>query len=204
MKILKITLIIIAVLLTAMVAVYAYYGGFRKIEIKFEQAGGETIVYEEMTGDYANTGKVIDKIYYALLNDSVETYKGIGIFYDNPKKVAKENLRYEAGCILGLEIHEKQGHKVFKLDLDSAKIETLKQKYKVKTIPVKKYLITEFPYKGKMSIIVGIIKVYPAFDKYLNYEYFIDDIDNIDDFVIEIYDVPNKKIIYRMVKVAEE
>jgi len=181
MKVLKIILIIVAVLLVTLVAVYAYYGGFEKVEIKIERAGGETIVYEEMTGDYAKTGEVTNnKVYYALLNDSVETYKGIGIFYDDPKKVAKENLRYEAGCIL-------------ENNIDSAKLEILKEKYKIKTLPEKEYLVSEFPFKGMMSVLVGIMKVYPAVDKYLEGK-------NIKkaDAMMEIYDVPNKKLYYRM------
>ena len=93
-KVMNIVLIIIAVLAVLLIAVYAYYGGFGKISFRIENQGGETIVYENVTGDYSQTPKVSDKIYYALLNEEkIETTKGIGIYYDNPKKVDKDKLR---------------------------------------------------------------------------------------------------------------
>jgi len=65
----KIVLIIFSVLAVLFVVVYAYYGGFKKVSFRIEHQGGETIVYENVTGDYSQTGKVSDKIYYTLLND---------------------------------------------------------------------------------------------------------------------------------------
>ena len=82
MNALKIVLAIIAVLIILIVIAYAYYGGFKTISFRIEEQGGETIVYEEMIGDYSQTPKVQDKIYDALLNDEkIETTKGFGIYY---------------------------------------------------------------------------------------------------------------------------
>jgi len=132
-----------------------------------------------MTGDYAKSGKLSDEVYYALLNDyEIETFKGFGIYYDNPKEVEKSKLRSEIGCIV-----EKK---------DTSKLSQIKGEFKIKTHPEKSYLVTEFPFKGKLSVILGIMKVYPAMEKFAKENGY-----EMDGAVMEIYDVPNKKILYR-------
>ena len=181
MKTLKIVLSIIAALIILIVIAYAYYGGFKTISFRVEEQGGETIVYKEMIGDYSQTPKVQDKIYYALLNDEkIETTKGFGIYYDNPKEVEKSKLRSEVGCII-------EG-------LDSVAIAKLAEKYNVKTLPVNNCIVTEFPYKGMVSVFVGIMRVYPAFEKYCKQQ------ESGNSPMMEIYDIPNKTIIYRKEK----
>ncbi|MCD4818722.1 MAG: GyrI-like domain-containing protein [Candidatus Cloacimonetes bacterium] len=166
-------------LIIAFVVFYAYYGGFKKIKFRIIEAGGETLVYEEITGDYKQSGVVMDKIYHSLLNeDKIETYKGFGVYYDNPQKVEKSKLRSEAGCVL------KQN--------DLVKITELKEKYSIRIFPQKKYITTEFPFKGKISVIFSIMKVYPVLNKFAKENGY-----NENSFVMEIYDVPNKKILYR-------
>ncbi len=131
-----------------------------------------------MTGDYSQTPALQDKIYNALLKDeNIATTKGFGIYYDDPKKVEKAKLRSEVGCIV-------EG-------LDSTAVATLSAKYKVKTLPVTNCLVTEFPFKGKMSVLIGLLKVYPALEKY-GKEHPMGDAP-----MMEIYDIPNKKITYR-------
>ena len=178
MKILKITSIIITVLVSLLVIVYLYYGGFRTIKFTEEEQGGETLVYEEMIGDYGQSPIVQMKIYEALLNEKIETTKGFGIYYDNPKKVERSEMRSDVGCIA-------EG-------LDSTAIAQLAEKYNVKILPKSKCIVTEFPNKGMLSIFIGIIKVYPALETYCKRNGLEDNSP-----IMEIYDVPNKKIIYR-------
>ena len=174
----KVVLVILATLVVLFVFVYAYYGGFSKVNFRIEKQGGETIVYENVTGDYSQTGKVSDRIYYTLLNDEkIETTKGIGIYYDNPKKVAKEKLRSEIGCIVE--------------NADSVTLTRLAEKYQVKMLPHSEFVVAEFPFKGQLSVLFGIMKVYPALDKFSKEHGYTDSP------ITEIYDVPNKKIIYR-------
>ncbi|MFP4060416.1 MAG: GyrI-like domain-containing protein [Bacteroidales bacterium] len=175
----KIALIIFLGILIIIFAFYTYYGGFKIININTAEKGGEFIVYEEVTGDYKLSGAAMDRVYYSLINDSgIETTKGFGIYYDNPRKVEKSKLRSEAGCI----IEEK----------DLEKLSNLPENFKTRKLPVKKYIVTEFPYKGKMSVMFSIMKVYPALNKFSKEKGF-----NEEGAVIEIYDVPNKKILYR-------
>lgn len=185
MKILKIVLIVIAVLITIVVVAYIYYGGLSKVVVKEEVQGGEVLAYEEVVGDYAQSGKFTDKVYYTLLNnEGIATTKGFGVFYDDPQQVERSKLRSEVGCIV-------EG-------LDSIQIAKLADKYKVRIYPKGSYITTEFPFKGHMSIMIGLMKVYPQIDKYIK-EHSISD----KGAIMEIYDVPNKKIIYRK-EIAKE
>lgn len=157
----------------------SYCGLFTKIEIKEKEAGGYMLVYEEFKGDYKNSSKIMDKVYYSLINDyNIETTNGFGIYYDNPKEVDKDDLRSDLGCI----ITEK--------DYDN--VEEIKKNFLVKEWPKKKCIYVEFPFKGFMSVILGIKKVYPRINEYVK------DKSYQGAPIMEIYDVPNKKIIYLM------
>ncbi len=175
----KIALIIIIVIGAILLAIYAWLGGFKKVQFSIQKTGGEVLVYEPHIGDYKNVGKVIDKMYYALLNEEkVKCFRGFGIYYDNPQKVEKEQLRSDVGNILEnptLEI-----------------LDQLAPRYKVRTLEKQEYLVAEFPYKNQLSIFVGIMKVYPALNRYIRENSLSEE-----GFVMEIYDVPGKKIIYR-------
>jgi len=179
MKVMKIVLIAIICIVVICLIVYSYYGGFKRLNIQIAETGGETVVYESITGDYKQSGVVMDKIYYALLNDhKIETYKGYGKYMDNPQKVEKPKLRSEAGCLIEPR------------DLD--KISKLPAELKSKTLPVQKYIVSEFPYKGKLSVMLSIMKVYPALSKFAEANG-----SESEGAVTEIYDIPNKKIFYR-------
>lgn len=122
----------------------------------------------------------MDTIYYSLLNEyGVETTKGVGIYYDNPQQVEKSKLRSEIGCILDAP-------------LDSMKMSDISSKFKIKTLPESPSIVTEFPFKGTMSVIVGIIKIYPALNDFISKNGY-----KANGPILEIYDTPNKTIIYR-------
>ena len=162
-----------------MFVVFVYFDGLKKILVTISKQGGETLVYEKVTGDYRLSAKVMDKIYYSLLEDhDIETFKGFGIYYDNPRKVEKSKLRSEAGCIL-----EDTSDKV---------IERIAGKYNIKLFSAKDFMVAEFPYRGKLSVMMGIMKVYPAMNKFAVENGFEED-----GWVMEIYDIPGKKIVYR-------
>ena len=174
----KVLIIAIVCILMVCVVVYAYYGGLKRLKIKMAEQGGEFVIYDIIVGDYRQSGLVMDKIYYSLLNDfKIETYKGYGKYFDNPQKVEKVKLRSEAGCIIEPN------------DIPDAKVAP---GYKSKNLPIQKYIISEFPYKGKLSVLFSIMKVYPALSKFAAMNGFDEE-----GAIIEIYDIPNKKIFYR-------
>ena len=175
----KMILIIFGTIACLLLCAFAYYGGFEKIVIRKDTLGGETIVYKAVTGDYKQTMAVSDEVYIYLVNElKIEATQGIGVFYDDPKKVSKKNLRSEIGCVI------------------TPKYLTLLNKseckYQIKTLPVESCITTEFPYKGLLSILIGSIKIYPAIEKYIK-----ENKRTNDSPLIEIYDIPNKKTIYR-------
>lgn len=175
----KVLFIFIVIILLTVIAFYGYMGGFKRLVPRIEIAGGETLAYEKVKGDYRQSGEVSNRVYYTLLDEmKIETYKGFGIYYDVPGKVKKENLRSEIGCIIE--------------DNDLDKVELIKERFEVRVIPNKKVIIAEYPYRGKISSIIGVIKVYPLLKKIA-----VDNNYSGDSAVMEIWDIPNKKIIYR-------
>lgn len=180
MKILKILGLLVLLFLISIVGLFAYYGGFHSVKLEVVDAGGEVIIYESHTGNYANTAEVMERIYTTLLNEEkIEATKGIGVYYDDPQKVKIEKLRYEAGEIL-------EG-------VSEEKLSQLKEKYQIRTLPKGKYLTAEFPFKGFPSIFIGIMKAYPAMRTY-----FEENKINSTQPSQEIYDIPGQKTIYRI------
>ncbi|MDP8217652.1 MAG: GyrI-like domain-containing protein [Candidatus Theseobacter exili] len=166
---------IISAIILVLIAL-AYYGAFKKIEITEHATGPYLLVYKKHIGDYKNVGPVMDKIYKDLLNDSVVTTRGFGLYYDNPGEVEKDKLRSIVGCIL----EEK----------DRNKIDNLKDKYTITEFPVSNSVISQFPFKGKPSIFLGIFKIYPPLSDYLKEHNYAQGP------IMEIYNVPAGKILY--------
>lgn len=183
----RILIIVFISIIVLFLSVYAYFGGFRTVEFEEKNTGGEIFVYENVTGSYRQSPVVMDSIYYALLNDfGIETTKGAGIYYDNPQLVEEENLRSEIGCLLDTPA-------------DSILMAKLSDRFKVKVLPEGRYVVGEFPNKGSFSVIVGVLKVYPALDKFISERR-----SRMNSSVTEIYDVPSKKIIYRQKMMADQ
>lgn len=141
--------------------------------------GPYTLAYEAYTGAYSTVGPVMDKIYNGLIEDAqIKTDKGFGIYYDDPATVAADQLRSDIGVI----IDDQYASELFRLQ----------GKYTSKTRNKQKALVVEFPYKSQLSIIAGVMKVYPELKKYIL-------ANNISmNPMMEIYDKTNKKIFYLM------
>lgn len=183
----RILIIVFISIIVLFLSVYAYFGGFRTVEFEERNTGGEIFVYEKVTGNYKQSPVVMDSIYYALLNDfGIETTKAVGVYYDNPQHVEEAKLRSEIGCLLDTPV-------------DSILIAKLSDRFKVKALPEGRYVIGEFPNKGSLSVIVGILNVYPALDKFINERRY-----KVNGPITEIYDVPSKKIIYRQKMMADQ
>lgn len=177
MKILSIITIVIALVVIMLLVYLSRHGLFSQIKIEEKNVGPYLLVYKEHIGDYKNTALVMDEIYYDLKdNYSIVTTKGFGIYYDNPKEVAKEKLRSIAGSIV-------EGSSLQDLGIISSK-------YTVKEYPASKSVVAEFPYTGKISIMLGVFKVYPKLNIYIDKKKYAPVP------IMEIYDQPNGKIEY--------
>lgn len=178
----KIFLIVLVVIMLSIIVFSIYYGVFSKVVIEQKTLGGETLVYQEVKGEYKQSAAVSDNVYYTLLNDlKITTYKGFGIYYNIPGTVPVEEMRSDVGSILE--------------DSDLDRVKDIEGKFLVKKYPRKEYIVTEFPIKGKLSFLIGVFKVYPVLNKYSSENNF-----NVNSPVMEIWDIPNKKIIYRKEK----
>jgi len=178
MKALKIILYVVVSLLIITLIIYANYNGFSNVSVQIKKEGGEHLLYREITGPYSQTGLELSKVKYDLKSQfNIETAKDFGMYFDNPQKVEKSKLRSEVGCILE--------------NADTTRIFWLKSKFEIKVLPVKDYITAEFPYKGKMSILIGLMKVYPALLKNVKANGYSEE-----GPIMEIYDLPNNKILY--------
>jgi len=178
----KSILLVLFLLITGTLIFLYYIGLFSTIQIVEKETGPFIIVYEEHRGDYKGTARIQNDIYHSLLDKhDIETFRGFGIYYDDPKVVARDDLRSIAGCIL-----EEQDHNTIK--------ELQEKGFLIKEVSKQNSIVAEFPYKNSFSIIAGIIKVYPEIEKYIKSE-------NLPkNEMMEIYDVPSEKIIYIMKK----
>lgn len=153
-----------------------YFGIVQKIQINEQEIGPFKVAYETHLGDYSEVGAVQEKIFQSLVSDGINTTRGFGIYYDNPDEVKKEDLRSEVGVI----IDEK----------DYSKVNVLRGRYNIKDIARSKSIVATFPYRNKFSIMLGIFRVYPKLNEY------IEDKGYAESPVMEIYDLKNQKIYY--------
>jgi hypothetical protein len=152
-------------------------GIFSTPVIRERDIGPYTLVYTKYIGDYKNVGPAMDKVYYDLKNRyGIVTTKGFGIYYDDPKTVSSDKLRSIVGCIVESKSINEIGN--------------LRSSFGVYEYPVSKSVVAEFPYKGKMSVIIGILKCYPKLSAYTDSKKY----PSVP--IMELYDQPNKKIEY--------
>ena len=156
---------------------FILFGGFKKINFQTRNAGGESLIFENVRGSYHNAYKLYEKVYKELLDDyKIEATRAFGIYYDDPKKTAQISLYSIIGCIVE--------------NIDKKTLEKVTKTLEYKVLPEGEYLVTEFPFRGSFSIIIGMTKVHPLVRKFLkenSYE---------TAEIVEIYDYPNNKIIY--------
>ncbi|MCP4754049.1 MAG: hypothetical protein GY866_24455 [Proteobacteria bacterium] len=170
-------IIAVSVAIVAVLIVLSHYGLFASIRFEKRSLGPFILVYEKHLGDYAETGVIMDRIYYRLLNeDSISSTKGFGIYYDKPGAVAKEEQRSIAGCIL-------EG-------LNEGEVAELSKKYRLGRLPASEFLATEFPHKGQLSVLIGVLRVYPEIAELFETEAYPDMP------IVEIYDGQDEKINY--------
>ena len=172
----KIALMVVGFVFLFLLFVSFYYGAFQNIEIQRKEVGPFYIVYEDHIGSYSKIGPVMDSVYQSLLKDGISTKKGVGIYYDDPKEVPQEKLRSIGGCIVE--------------EADIPKFDLVKEKYKMQIWNKSDSLTVNFPFKGKLSIVFGVMKVYPALNDRIKQEGF-----GKAPGIMELY-VENKEIIY--------
>lgn len=179
MKTLKIILIALLILILLVVGLYWYVGGFYSVTIKKEIADGYFVAGKEFTGPYNKIMPTMNYVDSALRSKGINCTVGFGIYYDDPKVTPQENCRSFVGNVINKS--------------DSTTLEVIKKLgLRSDSVANAPALIIEFPIRSSMSYMVGPMKVYPAFTKYLEENKLQGT------FSMEVYDVPNKKILYIM------
>lgn len=177
----KIVGAIVGGIIVVIIVFLGYYGLFTRITVEEKSLDSFWMVYKKHVGEYKDVGPVMDAIYKGLKDDySITTTRGFGLYYDNPREVPKEKCRSIAGCILE--------------NADVGRVDELREKYFVREYPASGIVTAEFPFRGTLSIIIGIFKVYPKLGKYIKEKGYAPRP------MFEIYDTPGKKTVYGMSK----
>jgi hypothetical protein len=172
-------LIIIAVLVVAILVFIGYSGIFYNVTITKREIGPFTMILKKHTGSYYKTGPVFDMVETALKKKiDTKKLKAVGLYYDDPAKVKKEQLRSECGFI------------VEKIDLE--KIGALEDGFLMKDFKKTRCAVGEFPFKTFLSYMIGPSKAYPKLTEFSKGKTFSAE------FGMEIYDTQSNIIQYCM------
>jgi hypothetical protein len=141
----KIMLPIAFVLVVAVIMIVWYMGVFQSIVIEEQDHGPFTFVYQEMTGNnMKQVGEITTKL-DKLLREHGNTYrKPLDVFFPDNK------------AEIGYAVENSSPDQLI----------ALSEQTKVREIPVQHYMVSHFPWRNKISFIVGYMKIDPALKKY--------------------------------------
>lgn len=143
--------------------------------------GPYTIAYIDHAWDYQKVWSAMDEVYNMLKKANINQTAGIWIYFDDPSKVAVDQLRSQLWSVIAPE--------------DVSKIKDLWLSYQTQTISQAKNIVVAFPYKNKFSYAIWVMKAYPVINDYIKSKRY-----DIRNPMIELYDMTNKTIYY-MVKI---
>ena len=170
----------IVVVILCLVSFLSYMGAFAKITVTNKDLGPFKIVCKDFKGAYGKTGPVFDEIQAFLSKECfLDAKRGIGFYYDDPSKIKIQELRSKVGSIIEPEDYDK--------------LKNVAGKYEIVDFPVSKAVVAEFPIKNMLSYMIGPMKVYPILAKNI-------DSAIMEQYSIEIYDMPSKKLQYAFIE----
>lgn len=168
--------LLLLVIAIATFSAFAHFGGFATVTITEGTVGPFTLIYEQNKGSYFQTGKSVEKLMKLAKSYDVKSKLGFGRYYDDPAKIPEAELRSDAGLIVSArELQQLEPH------LDG---------YQRASFPETPALISEFPLKGFLSVILGIWKVYPKMSLALAAK------GQAETYTFEIYDVEKQRTTY--------
>jgi len=172
----KIIIATIILGLIALLVALSLAGMFDQPEFTERSVGPYTLVFKKIDGEYQQTGLFIESMKTWLSQQGINSQMSFAMFFDNPQKTESKNLRFIAGHILS--------------DKDADKLDVVSKQYLVKIFPRQKCLVGIFPYRSPLSILFGLMKVYPELELlreekgYANHP------------IMEIYDKQEKQTVY--------
>lgn len=161
------------------VAIWHRFGGFVNLVPVRSERGGEPVVFLSGRGPYQKSGRLMDQVYDELVHHhATGTTRGFGLYYDDPETTKAAERRYDAGCLIDT------GPVPDSLQDDER---LLKGK-----LPFGPCVEIRFPYRGKLSALIGALRCYPALAAYLGSNGL-----QGSGPAAEIYDIPGGNITYR-------
>jgi hypothetical protein len=174
LKQLLILIIVLLVLILIAMGIMMYHRIFKSVTVNQGPFRKLNFVYAFHQGDYQRNMLILEEVMEKLKKAEVPIVSPATIYYDNPRRTKRKELRSDVGFIIPDSV---------KPSIDGLDF---------KQINYTEYIYTAFPYVSRFSIMIGAMKVYPAFAKYRK-KFGIDERE-----IIEIYEMKHKNIIYLM------
>ena len=172
-------LIVIGFIIVSTLVYLGFYNAFYVPKFSAHQEGGETVVYKQVNVRYQLTDSVMKDVFNELYErNGIVITKGYGLFYFKPNNQSEKLVTRQAGCVVE--------------DKDTSQLASISKEYLIEKLPEGEFIVTDFPLKGKMSIMFGMYRVYPKLNDYCEKNGY-----STKEPIIEIYDRKAKKIHYR-------
>jgi len=181
----KVFLAILGFFIVSILVYLGFYNAFYTPKFSISAEGNEIIVYQHVDGRYQLTDSVMKVVFNELYEkNGIVITKGYGLHFYDPNHEGHQMMTYYAGCIVE--------------DKVSLLSKNISNEFNIGKTLKDSCIVTDFPLKGKMSIMFGRYKVYSklnAFCKKNGYD--------VQESVTEIYNRTEHKIHYRrkMVKI---
>jgi DNA gyrase inhibitor GyrI len=157
-----------------LIAVFWWWGGFNTVTIMEAERGPYRFAYLEHQGDYAKLPEIQHQVRRALEQQHIAPGAAITVLLDDPRKVARNQLRAQTGYLVGPSVN---------VDGD----------LKMGTIPARRVLVAHV----HATAMLAPSKAYQALHEYLGQQQM-----DIKMPTVEIYDTPPE--IYRVGELSVE
>ena len=161
-----------------------YSGDFTPIKFRTLDLPEMTLALVPYVGAYKTSSALQVELFQELKDAGLDVDSSAGIYFDNPKDVAEVDNR----SLIGVVIKPGDKEKFLSLETDARLVE----------LKTQKVLHTSFAYKSGLSIMLAIMKIYPAIMKRAKRQSF-DVYESI-----EVYDFPNKSLNFYFPKQTVE
>ena len=180
----ELTLLFFASFGSVIVLFLFYSGYFTPVKFTTVELPTLTLAVLPFVGAYKTSSSLQVELFEELKDAGLDVDSSAGIYFDNPKKVVESEHRSLVGVVIKPENRERF------LALDS--------KARLVELQSQKVLHTSFAYKSGLSILLAIMKVYPAILKRVKRQAF-ELYENI-----EVYDFPHKRLHFYFPKQSVE
>ena len=162
------------------------FGAFVPLRPDTEDLSPLWLAYNVHSGPYQLIGPVCDGVYAALRDTyGIAAEGGFGLYFDNPRRVAKDQLRSIGGCVVPPD--------------KAAGLTDKTLPFRMALLPQTRAVVMRFPFRGRASIMVGAMRAYPVLNRHFAEKGIPDGP------MLEIYDVTEGEIRYiRPLDIADE